>query len=181
MTSSQFGEEEMVSPGSDETSGGATPKSAAADLGVAELLARVEAATGPDRALDSAIAIALRVGAEGYPRSPLGTFRPGYVQADLGRDGWSVGWRTEPYTASLDAALALVARALPGGWHVNLGRTYRDKSGRGPWMAYLENDPDEAQAHAPTASLALLAAMLRALGNSPTPSLAKRAAPGEKS
>jgi hypothetical protein len=124
-----------------------------------ELLARVEAATGPDRELDTAIAIALRIGAEGYPKFPLGSFKAGYVQADMGRDGWSVGWHIQPLTASLDAALALVERVLPGWWWM-----LRSGDGYDAVLTPTWRSQDGVVGEHKTPALALLSAMLRALG-----------------
>ena len=126
-----------------------------------ELLSRVETATGSDVRLDGDIAVA------------LGVFRP--VQARHERvfgNSWhvkltgSVMFMAPAYTASLDAALALVERVLPGaGWLCGVAQDHymaeifrtRYVSGVIPRMGYAE---------APTPALALLAALLRAKASS---------------
>jgi hypothetical protein len=122
-----------------------------------DLLARLEAAEGPGIVLETQIAIALRDGAEGYPNFPLGSFRDGFVQANMGRHGWSVGWRVPPYTASLDAALALVERVLPGwGWAMS-------SSAAGPFgVVFLPGERMREATHK-TPALALLCALVKAL------------------
>lgn len=97
------------------------------------LLAAVKAATGADRALDRAIHDALGESAD----------------AD----------EAPPYTASVDACLELIHRALPGwGWHVGFG-----PRGIIPY-ASLHKDEERFEASAPTVPLALLAATLAAAG-----------------
>ncbi|MFD2248889.1 hypothetical protein FHS82_000998 [Pseudochelatococcus lubricantis] len=80
------------------------------------LLARVEAAEGPDRELDRDIAISFG--------------RPWDYAADWGGWGYGAdGMRIEkpvaqPYTASIDAVVALIDRALPErSWSISLHRT----------------------------------------------------------
>jgi len=107
-----------------------------------ELRERVERATGPDRELDIEIAGALfelsRL-TKKLQRS-LG-FRPGSVEPQIIIRDRFAGADTEPipyYTASIDAALALVERKLPGAEydittlygvaHVDLPLNYSDQS-----------------------------------------------------
>lgn len=84
------------------------------------LLDRINAATGPDRDLDCAIALAMgwffTVEAGQYAHSPLdycyldsegGVVHPGHGGAQL----------VPRYTESLDAAVRLIGKALPG-WEV---------------------------------------------------------------
>ena len=94
-----------------------------------DLLARVEGATGADREIDVAL------------------FRAAGPTVLIQED----------YTASLDAALALLGRVLPGWvWEVSSGR-----SGL-PW-AVLSGDGRSAGGEAKTPALSILSAMLRAL------------------
>jgi hypothetical protein len=99
------------------------------------LLERVEAATGADREIDAALHVAL-VKPEQYP-DDLRYFRLPCASMDhmemctpgtywlKQRSGASL--HTSPaYTSSLDAALSLVERVLPG-WHVDL-RIYADSA-----------------------------------------------------
>lgn len=101
-----------------------------------DLIARVEACTGPDRELDAAIAALL---------AP--TDDPSYAAFENGRD------YPDLYTSSLDAVLALVTEKLPG-WHKKLEE-------REPlvWIASI----GRFQAEAITPALALLLALLRAI------------------
>lgn len=73
---------------------------------LAELLVRVKAATGPDRELDRAIFDGLLGGI--------------FDEAAVGQFFIRIRWDAEPveFTASIDAALALVERKLPGAWYV---------------------------------------------------------------
>lgn len=102
--------------------------------GLTELLARCEAATGPDREIDAAIAATFRIhwtSADHWiNRSPEVEFRP--MAPGGWRDGWLEIWmpgETSPrdkwkaleYTASIDAISALIEKVLPDhygyGWH----------------------------------------------------------------
>ncbi len=78
------------------------------------ILARLEAATGPDRELDAEIAIALLdapklASGKKVRRTDLRASKEGYVhhKADL-------CYSANHYTASIDAAVALIERVLPG-------------------------------------------------------------------
>lgn len=134
-----------------------TPESVKA---LADLADRVEAAQGPDRELDCAIAIALSFppsASARYGREAVWTCENGYR------------WHCPTYTASLDAAMLLV----PEGHTVQLSdwdhAVLREK---GPWQAIVlplgargamqqftfTNRCD----HAAAAALALTAAALRA-------------------
>lgn len=83
---------------------------------LADLQARVEAATGPDRELDGAIEVAIRwleagrVGLKPEHRAPWKSDKFGSV-FDV-----SVSYAAQPFTRSIDAAIALVGRVLPGWW-----------------------------------------------------------------
>jgi hypothetical protein len=105
-------------------------------MSITDLIERVEGATGPDRALDTAIERAL-----------------------FGDEPITEGWQgTLEYTASLDLALALCERVLPG-WRVSVAHERN-----GEWSAFLiTEDCDTAKAYAPSPALALILAMLRAL------------------
>ena len=66
-------------------------------------------------------------------------------------------WQKTPWTASLDAAIALVKRVLPGA-------TYEvTTTGMRPGASILAGAGIGAGAYAPTPPLALLTAMFRAL------------------
>lgn len=88
---------------------------------LSSLLERVREATGPDRELDAAIAVALQIGARKNLPDDLQYLREASRSDEcapgtywfISRSGMSL--RTaENYTASLDAALSLVERRQPG-------------------------------------------------------------------
>lgn len=120
-----------------------------------DLLRRVESATGADALLDRQLAITLGAYTfEKRGRDRRAWFYPADKEWFYRRD------IAPPYTASLDAALALVERVLPG-WGFYLRR---DKDGCGCGLVHPEF-PRVTPGHqeAPTPALALLAALLRAL------------------
>jgi hypothetical protein len=115
---------------------------------------RVEGAGGPDRELDAALACAVDPGRAGYWPNPV--IPDGALVNDNG-----IMCRAEAYTASLDSALGLVDRVLPGAGLL-IGRHQtpetRPWARIGPW-----NAPDATGATLP---LAVLAALLKALAAS---------------
>lgn len=120
---------------------------------IADLLERVKAATGPSRTLDALISEALQQD----------------VIADAGYDDDGklnrITFAMPRYTASIDASLALMKRKLPD---ANCYGVERDPFG---WNAYVSrNHVNEGhwlkEAVAPTAPLAILAALLTALQDS---------------
>lgn len=136
---------------------------------VKDLLERLRGATGPDRELDGAIVLALG----GPPETAL-PFQADVAWTYRGGGEWftpsprSIGldivWKCPPYTASLDAALALVEAKLPG-----VSPAVGQNVHHGYWHARLSKVGDEdgpftvGEADAPTPALALLIALLEAL------------------
>lgn len=139
------------------------------------LLARVEAATGPDRELDAEVCAALAY----MPDAELPTLMEGWSW--VWESGWTFGdgptvkaipvregersmggatRRPQPITASLDAALALVERVRPG-WFWSLGQIAWDAQA----VAELccEDPAGYAKAEAATPALALILALLRSM------------------
>jgi hypothetical protein len=126
-----------------------------------ELATRVEALTGPDRDVDVLIGLTGRFYVA-EPRCPGAEPMIGYVDDD--------GSRVEPgngaqdslvprYTASLDAAMSL----LPSDWY----RVEQQQTNDGAWARVTRlvvGFTPDAEAHAPTPALALVAAALRARG-----------------
>lgn len=115
----------------------------------ADIIARLEKATGPDRELDGLIALAtgaLNVIVEWR-------YRPGDGRAR----------KLEPFTASLDAALALVGERLPG-WEIVI-RIERDEKFANMWAP--GSDPNFGgecfYSYAATPQIAVLLSMFRAL------------------
>ena len=131
-----------------------------ADL--AELLERVKAATGPDREIDVALWLAMTPGA---------TYRTTRVRHDRTGREWDIN---EPringgamvevpeYTASLDAALALVERVLDTAF-IDIEVAKRFVGGEAHGRAEICGPDADAYATAATPALALLAALLSAL------------------
>ena len=120
-----------------------------------ELLARLEAAQEADRVLDAALYCALLA-----PDCKASISRPGFVAIT---DDDPSRWRyneAQHYTASIDAALALVERALPGAWW-----TLRHAGGAPPSgfaIAELYRPEWRYDASGPTPAIALLIALVRA-------------------
>lgn len=136
------------------------------------LLARVEAADGPDRELDFQIHAAV------FGRAINFQDAAGYLFGE-GRDEKFA--TCGQLTASLDAALALCGRVLPG-WT----RMVDENFGIGEatvWTGYVFTPKDalcaQYEGYSKTPSLALLAAMLKALmAQAASPSGATVTSPG---
>ena len=122
----------------------------------AEILARLEKAEGPDRELDLLIAQ---------------TISPDVIvlrqrDDDSGADPYTY-WH---YTASIDAAMALVEKALPGAWYTVGKGKLRD--GEPLFGAHLLFGADELLGLGETdanLAIAILIALFRALSNFPAP------------
>jgi len=138
----------------------------------ADLLQRVEAASRPDRILDAMIAADLAglcLHGSWHTEGPDGD--RGHVCDDCGADSWGnlgkQGQRlTDPlptFTASIDAALALVERLLPGAWCVMAkGRLTAAEPLYGCELLF-NHDEQLGIASGHTQALAIVAATLRAL------------------
>lgn len=136
-----------------------------------DLLERVKAATGPDRELDGALAEAFgwrQITVDHGLRLTREWLRP---------DGFPlpVGTMADPpfFTASLDAALALVERALPG-WSWAGGNTRRDDNKGGCWAVLYDvstvktaGKASNANGVFATVQLAVVAALLSVGGPRP--------------
>ena len=151
-----------------------------------DLIARVEKLEGPDREVDALIECAARW----HEAARVGIAPEHRAKWTVSRDFWvedsHTAYQPSPVTSSLDVALALVTRVLPGMLIENLGEMRDAGSLTGHWLAQLgprgprrrmsgpitaENlrgvlDANEPVS-APTPALALLLALLRAL-QSPT-------------
>lgn len=130
-----------------------------------QLLARVEGAAGADREIDAEIALTFQIPNEHYNAplrrpvlSPPQHHRPGlleYVEIS------GVSARPAPeYTASVDAALALVGRVMPG-WELLISDEGDEPD---KWVASMgpRHTFTSYEGVGPTPALALLAALLRA-------------------
>ena len=121
------------------------------------LLERVEAASGPDRELDAVLWLAFTPGATRRTLHVPHWQRP--YDIDETRDEKGRLIIVPSYTSSLDAALALVERVLPGWlWMV----ASADPPNRLPARVELWTGDEEVRASAATPALALLAALLKA-------------------
>ena len=119
-----------------------------------QLIDRLKAATGPDRELDCLIFCETA-------QSPFTSYYPDCVLASLG--GFAARLEIsdiDHYTASIDAALALVERMLP----VHRFALYTNGGGNGPCcLVAIGDEPIVANVHAPTLPLAILTALFTAL------------------
>lgn len=144
-------------------------------MSLSALLERVEGATGPNFELERALfeTFELPQITEWFGSPVTEWFRMGagygFNTADGARHLDCI--KPGPYTASVDAALALIGRVLPG-WIVCALDEWEDDvlRAKGPWMAVLKErgvrltapNPSRCQ-HAPTPALALCAALLAAM------------------
>jgi hypothetical protein len=116
------------------------------------LLTRLRAATWPDRELDAEIEILFSPFLSDLPRSDAG----GWLHPAFGLVA-----PPQEYTSSIDAAVALAERALPG-WYWSA----YSKDGYGLAHARMEEPEDTGRgtrADAPTPALALCIAIVEAL------------------
>lgn len=127
-----------------------------------ELLKRVEAAHGPDRELDFAIH-AMLVDPPPAPSRASDVRLPD----GFGKDVMSMAMDPRPrYTASIDAALALIERKFDGSAKYPVEMILTSAGNKGPWRCAIwvgADDTDGIYRAAPTAPLAVLAATIKAL------------------
>ena len=117
-----------------------------------DLIARLEAAEAGSRELDSRIVYALDLAPHGFWRIPG-------VEHGTWAAAGNTTWVAPHYSTSLDAAMALAERVLPG-WEgeIDFGRRgFACLHPEQPYPAHLEYN-----AEASTPALALCAAILRA-------------------
>lgn len=122
---------------------------------------RVRAASGADESLDADIHVALGWTPQIHERGDERRVR--WAAPDNQLLPWT--WEPSPITASLDAALALVERVLPGWqWHISSARM-----GQKPEAVLHEPLSRHVQpAYCATHSLAICDALLSALTKGPT-------------
>ena len=131
--------------------------------GLTELLARCEAATGPDREIDLELGKAL-LDWHLYEHKAYQDY-----DTDWAEWRWPdnkqvfVFGAVTAFTASIDAALALVERKLPGAWYVMAKGRMSAKEPLFGCELLFNHDEQLSIADGPTQSLAILAALLRAL------------------
>jgi hypothetical protein len=130
-----------------------------------DLIERVEKATGANFALEREVfeAFTLPTITEWFGQPVVGWFRQGHAYGFNTADGYShFGClKPPPVTASLDAALALCERCLPG-WEFSL-EVERPADGPAVWRVEMGDPLRGWTAEAPTPALAVVAALLRAL------------------
>jgi hypothetical protein len=131
-----------------------------------EIIKRLREAKGPSKTLDADIAEATGTVPPRYYRNV------GYCDGSFGHDERSgICWIAKDYTASIDAALALVEKLLPG-WHWTVTSDKREGVA-GAWIWLERRFPEDTaedipmlrnyEAEAPTAPLAILIALFTAL------------------
>lgn len=131
------------------------------------LLARIENAEGPDRELDGMIALDLAGAARfrnWYDDPETKLKHAWHVLWKLG-EGPEDGWEPLPnYTASIDAAVALVEKALPGsGYGCSLRWPEIKRCPSEAAHGWVHHGDDTHEGDATTPALALCAALLRAV------------------
>lgn len=123
------------------------------------LLARVEAAEGPDREIDALLEVLAQEKSERPDATSVSANDDGSVTTYS--HGQKAGrYASHDFTASLDAALALCSRVLPG-WELELTSEHRDDAVI--WRVMLGDPLRGMDGESSTPALALLAAMLKAL------------------
>jgi hypothetical protein len=125
-----------------------------------ELAALLDAATGPSREIDEAIAMALHLNPVPCTDGPELT---GQAAAWAGGGEW---WDAPDWSFSTDAALALMGRLLPGWYWEVWGEKVHDTGDDdcfGSCLCHSGNPDDDVRANAPTAPLAILKALVPAL------------------
>lgn len=139
---------------------------------IRELLERLKAATGPDKILDRDVLCAI----DGWSYEKRGRDRQPWMYGAKGerRDPPGVGVFGAPRpTASIDAALALTERLLPGWVFDHVGQDAAGSRGQMHHMGWTAEISDGAgepcafQGMAPTLPLAILSALLSALLQEP--------------
>lgn len=136
-----------------------TVGTATASPSLLDLQSRVRAATGPDREIDAEIHAAAFGGAPAYrcSDSTRRSYGPGTVHEHDNGGFVKNAHVTSAYSSSIDAALELVERVLPG---VNWEIQRLDEGDPEPWF---DAQVGEALAQARSAPLAILDALLSAL------------------
>jgi len=136
-----------------------------------KLLEQAEKAEGPDRELDVAIAIVLRVPHPKLLRATtLSDWRPieelpGTIQTYWPNGYTAASWLSQKYTSSLDAAIALTEALLPG-WSYGIDvtqLTYPNRAWVGcPEQVSYDDEIVWQAEHMASTSLALIAATIKA-------------------
>lgn len=121
----------------------------------AELMERLEALQGPDRDVEEALALTYGGFKTSYEVGMAGNWWHRFTEGGLTTS-------VPAYTSSIDAALALVEKVLPGWWLHGLGRSPL----HGLWWATLYSLEERRAAEVEdqhSAPLAILIVLLRSL------------------
>jgi len=132
-----------------------------------DLIDRLSKLDAPDREVDAEICIALQYvnqkGATNIRRDPYDEeFKDEWLDFEVDGELWTE--KTPELTASVDAAIALAARVLPGWVFDNVGQDFHSVPGGYKafgWTVELINGT-RVQGQAPTFPLAICIALLRA-------------------
>lgn len=126
------------------------------------LIAKLEAATGPDRELDAEIWLETSPGATRNlieVKSGTGQWPPYTI--DETRDASGLLIVVPSFTASIDAAVALAERVLPG-WSISIGKSVHYGYWLGRTSEVVNGDIISFEAEHSTPSIALVIAILLA-------------------
>lgn len=128
-------------------------------MSLTDLLARVEAATGPDRELDGDIALACGAVVDPAERNLMGivTVPAWWTMPRASCAKWPHRTTPWPLTASIDSALALAERVLPG-WAWMLRGSFAKL-----WEPHGKPPGNDFDAMGRSPALAIIAAILKAL------------------
>jgi hypothetical protein len=134
---------------------------------------RLRSASGPDRDLDAGLAEAFDKRPPGAPSGGRMFKTTGrgravergdlFIQIDHFNNSYIHTWHAEPFTESIDDAVALLQAVLPGAWWL-----LRCGAG-GEFVALVRASDIDEQMRAPTAPLALCAAIVAAKLREATP------------
>ena len=130
-----------------------------------KLIDKLRAADGPDRELDAEIYCA-------FAGTPCELVRGYLDELRIKQTGTAVTWSADDisphYTASIDAALALVAEKLPGWKHHDYSYDADDNVYRHQYVLHHEKHTRGtlwvSESHPKSQAIALLLALLTALG-----------------
>ncbi|NYD82110.1 hypothetical protein HD884_002173 [Ochrobactrum intermedium] len=132
------------------------------------LITRLSKLDAPDRGMDAEIEVAVRR----IEAARSGLAEEYWANWQASPDGTvydpHTRYSSQPFTASVDAAIALAARVLPGWTFEHIGQDYIRASGLDNdvmpmgWTVEISDGSQTIQGQAPTLPLAICIALLRA-------------------
>lgn len=141
---------------------------------LSELIERVEKATGPDRELDTCLWLKFTPGATRRVVHVKHAHSPAEWDIDETREASGQLITVPAYTASLDAALALADRVLPGCWWMAAkGRLRASEPLYGARLFFGTDEAIGEAEHEQSAALAIVLALLKALSQEPQTGVAR--------